>query len=107
MVEFGGQDGRQTYQAPRPKRDRLKAGDEDDDPVIVDEQGETVNKDEFERRMKGEDMAESSKGGEASQSEAEAWVGESWRELLADGVDAVSLYEGDRLVYGPMSLHPQ
>lgn len=42
-----------------------------------------------------------------SQSEAEAWVGESWRELLADGVDAVSLYEGDRLVYGPMSLHPQ
>ena len=41
-----------------------------------------------------------------SQSEAEAWFGETWRELLAAGVDAVSLYEGDRLVYGPMSLHP-
>ncbi len=41
-----------------------------------------------------------------SQSEAEAWFGESWRGLLDSGVDAVSLYEGDRLVYGPMSLHP-
>lgn len=41
-----------------------------------------------------------------SQSDAEAWVGESWRELLEAGIDAVSLYEGDRLVYGPMSLHP-
>jgi len=52
--EYGGQDGRQNYQAPRPKRDRLKAGDEDDDPVIVDEQGETVGKEEFERRMRGD-----------------------------------------------------
>jgi hypothetical protein len=28
-----------------------------------------------------------------------------WRELLEDGVDAVTLLEGDRVVYGPMSLH--
>jgi hypothetical protein len=41
-----------------------------------------------------------------AQSEAESWIGESWRELLDAGIDAVSLYEGDRLVYGPMSLHP-
>jgi hypothetical protein len=41
-----------------------------------------------------------------TQYDAEAWVGESWRELLDAGVDAVTLYEGDRLVYGPMSLHP-
>lgn len=41
-----------------------------------------------------------------SQSEAESWVGETWRELLDAGVDAVSLFEGDRQVYGPMSLHP-
>jgi hypothetical protein len=33
-------------------------------------------------------------------------VGETWRDLLAAGIDAVTLYEGDRLVYGPMSLHP-
>ena len=33
-------------------------------------------------------------------------MGEAWQELLADGVDAVSLLEGDRVVYGPMSLHP-
>lgn len=41
-----------------------------------------------------------------AQADAEAWFGESWRALLESGVDAVSLYEGDRLVYGPMSLHP-
>lgn len=40
-----------------------------------------------------------------SQSDAESWVGEVWRDLLEDGVDAVTLFEGDRLVYGPMSLH--
>jgi hypothetical protein len=40
-----------------------------------------------------------------SQSDAESWVGEAWRELLDAGVDAVTLFEGDRMVYGPMSLH--
>ncbi|HET9500478.1 MAG TPA: hypothetical protein VFO98_09470 [Marmoricola sp.] len=40
-----------------------------------------------------------------SQSDAESWVGEVWRELLEGGADAVTLFEGDRLVYGPMSLH--
>lgn len=41
-----------------------------------------------------------------SQADAESWVGEAWKELLADGVDQVTLFEGDRVVYGPMSLHP-
>ena len=41
-----------------------------------------------------------------SQSDAESWVGETWQELADAGVDAVTLFEGDRLVYGPMSLHP-
>ena len=40
-----------------------------------------------------------------SQSDAESWVGEVWRELLEGGADAVTLFEGDRKVYGPMSLH--
>jgi hypothetical protein len=40
-----------------------------------------------------------------SQSDAESWVGEVWQELAAEGVDAVVLLEGDREVYGPMSLH--
>lgn len=40
-----------------------------------------------------------------SQSDAESWVGETWRELLEGGADAVTLFEGDREVYGPMSLH--
>ncbi|HVV30031.1 MAG TPA: hypothetical protein VHC41_04060 [Mycobacteriales bacterium] len=41
-----------------------------------------------------------------TQSDAETWVGEQWRELLAQGVTAVYLYEDDREVYGPMSLLP-
>jgi len=41
-----------------------------------------------------------------SQSDAESWVGEVWEELLDGGADAVTLFEGDREVYGPMSLHP-
>jgi hypothetical protein len=40
-----------------------------------------------------------------AQGDAETWVGEAWRQLAEKGVDAVSLYEADRLVYGPMSLH--
>ena len=45
-------------------------------------------------------------GGEfPSQSDAESWVGETWQELRDAGVDAVVLYEDERLVYGPMSLH--
>ena len=41
-----------------------------------------------------------------TQSDAETWIGESWRELLDSGVDQVSLIEGDRVVYGPMGLSP-
>lgn len=41
-----------------------------------------------------------------NQSEAESWLGVSWRELLDSGIDQVSLLEGDRVAYGPMSLHP-
>ncbi len=41
-----------------------------------------------------------------SQSDAESWVGEVFGELAAQGVDAVVLFEGDKRVYGPMSLHP-
>ena len=39
-----------------------------------------------------------------SQAEAETWLGEVWRDLLAAGVDSVSLFEEGRVVYGPMSL---
>jgi len=41
-----------------------------------------------------------------TQSDAESWVGEAFTELLAQGVDQVSLLEDGRVVYGPMSLHP-
>lgn len=40
----------------------------------------------------------------ASQADAESWVGEIWAELAEQGVEAVTLFELDRQVYGPMSL---
>lgn len=40
----------------------------------------------------------------ATQADAESWVGEIWEELAEEGVAAVTLLEGDRVVYGPMSL---
>jgi hypothetical protein len=39
-----------------------------------------------------------------SQADAESWLGESWRELLQAGVEQVTLFEGEREVYGPMGL---
>lgn len=41
----------------------------------------------------------------AAQADAESWVGEIWADLAAVGVDAVTLFEHERQVYGPMSLH--
>ena len=39
-----------------------------------------------------------------TRSDAESWLGEAYPDL--DGVSAVTLFEGDREVYGPMSLEP-
>jgi len=41
-----------------------------------------------------------------TQSDAETWLGEYWRDLAADGVAGVSLYCDGALVYGPMPLTP-
>jgi len=41
----------------------------------------------------------------SSQADAESWVGETWAELADHGVDQVTLFDLDRQVYGPMSLH--
>lgn len=35
----------------------------------------------------------------ASQSDAESWIGQKWRELSAHGVIRVALYEDSRLEY--------
>jgi hypothetical protein len=40
-----------------------------------------------------------------TQGDAETWLGETWRELVDAGVDAVVLLDDGREVYGPMSLH--
>ena len=39
-----------------------------------------------------------------SQGDAESWIGEFWSELADQGVSAVTLFEVDREVYGPMAL---
>ncbi len=39
-----------------------------------------------------------------AQGDAETWLGETWRELAAAGVVAVTLVDDGRDVYGPMSL---
>ena len=41
-----------------------------------------------------------------NQADAESWVGENWPALAAAGVEAVTLFEHERRVYGPMSLRP-
>ncbi|MEI8080618.1 MAG: hypothetical protein WCI74_02085 [Actinomycetes bacterium] len=40
----------------------------------------------------------------SSQSDAETWIGETWRELSEAGVSAVTLNHDGGIVYGPMSL---
>jgi hypothetical protein len=51
--------------------------------------------------MTGEKLAVT---GFPTQSDAESWLGEKWRELADAGVDAVTLEHGGVVVYGPMSL---
>ena len=41
-----------------------------------------------------------------TQSDAETWLGENWRELRSAGVLQVTLLDSGREVYGPMSLEP-
>ena len=59
------------------------------------------------RRRRGRGVEDDDLAGQrfASQADAESWVGETWADLAAEGVDAVTLFEHDRQVYGPMSLH--
>ena len=40
-----------------------------------------------------------------NQSDAESWIGETWRDLLEAGVHQVVLLDGERKVYGPMGLN--
>lgn len=56
----------------------------------------------------GADLAPDAAGSDGfpSQSDAESWLGEEWRDLLEQGVDSVWLFEEGREVYGPMSLRP-
>jgi hypothetical protein len=52
----------------------------------------------------GSELTEPPSPHHANQSDAESWLGEQWRELASAGVAQASLFDGDRKVYGPMSL---
>jgi hypothetical protein len=39
-----------------------------------------------------------------SQSDAESWLGEVWRDLVEAGAVQATLLEDDHVAYGPMSL---
>ena len=39
-----------------------------------------------------------------TRSDAESYIGEEWAELAEQGAASVTLFEGQREVYGPMSL---
>ncbi len=52
----------------------------------------------------GSELAGPASPGHPNQSDAESWLGEQWRELAEAGVVQVTLFEGERQVYGPMSL---
>ena len=54
----------------------------------------------------GNEALASASGEFPSQADAESWIGETWADLLEQGVDAVTLLEDDRVVYGPMGLRP-
>ncbi len=41
-----------------------------------------------------------------TQADAEAWLTETYPDLVDDGVRAVTLVEDGAVVYGPMSLEP-
>jgi hypothetical protein len=57
-------------------------------------------------RVEGDGSAQDGNSGPSfeSQAAAEAWLTSAYAELSEQGARAVSLYEEDRLVYGPMSL---
>lgn len=54
----------------------------------------------------GKPVSDPLPGSFPSQSDAESWLGEEWRTLLAAGVDNVYLLEDGHAIYGPMSLRP-
>ncbi|MFB7515955.1 hypothetical protein [Streptomyces sp. NPDC056144] len=43
----------------------------------------------------------------STQSDAESWLGECWRDLLGGGADQVTLSEDGTKIYGPMPLNAE
>jgi hypothetical protein len=52
----------------------------------------------------GTELAKPTSPAHPNQSDAESWLGEHYRELAEAGVAQATLFDGDRKVYGPMSL---
>lgn len=52
----------------------------------------------------GAPLAQPAVAAQPTQSDAETWLGENWRELAEAGVAQVVLLEDEKVVYGPMPL---
>jgi hypothetical protein len=52
----------------------------------------------------GTELSEPTSPAHGSQSDAESWLGEHWRELADVGVAQATLLDAGTVVYGPMSL---
>jgi hypothetical protein len=52
----------------------------------------------------GTGLSEPASPAHGSQSDAESWLGEHWRELADAGVAQATLFDAGTVVYGPMSL---
>lgn len=78
---------RNNVQAPRPKKDRLRTGDDDEDePVILDESGENVAKEDWEGMLKREKDGEAADGVNEGDEGSEQKAGESTTNSANAGV---------------------
>jgi len=107
--EYSQGDGRHNVQIPRPKtKDRLKTGDGDEDePVIVDENGERVAREDFERMVRreqgdgAETMGDEQKPGpgkDEAQEEREETGRDSERQRVAEAGGATTLIKKRKAV---------
>lgn len=58
----------------------------------------------FEKADGSETEPPEAPGEFSTQGDAESWIGETWRDLLAAGVEQAVLTEDGTAVYGPMKL---
>ncbi|CAA9398182.1 MAG: hypothetical protein AVDCRST_MAG35-751 [uncultured Quadrisphaera sp.] len=67
--------------------------------TFADDRGEPLE-------PQGEGVPQQAARGFPVQADAETWLGESWRRLLAAGAERAELHHEGARVYGPITLRP-